>query len=404
VRLIVDPPESRVDSLPTVRLDGVDTTADVTLIVETTDAAGHAWRSRTAFDCEDKSERWWAMEFVSEEVAPVNFVAPPDRLEYRLTAKAGARSTSAIVWRRWGASKPPQTIDGPGFRLTTLAAEGGGAKCAVLLIPGSTGAAPLVPRAALLAAHGHRVGVLSYMAEPGLPDSLREIPLEALKAGFLEFASQSQADGERIVVYAVSVGTGGILAALAAFPELEPAALVAVAPTHVTWQGLADSGPPPKTSSWTLAGEPLDWAPMHGERILPEVLRQAIARRFRRHPVPGALHMLPAYEAGLRDEKAVAAAALAVEQIRCPLLLISGDDDQMWPSGEMADAIITRRGRADDRHLHFAAAGHFIGPPFTPTTVSWNDSLYSGGSAAGIAAAQAESWRAVLDLLERAAG
>ncbi len=404
MRLIVDPSEGLVDSLPAVRLEGVATTADVTLTVETTDVAGHAWRSHTAFDCKDPSERWWAMEFVSDGVAPVSFVGSPDRLEYRLTAEVGADSVSVSAWRRWGAGESSRTIDGPGFRLTVLGAEDGGRKCAVLLVPGSTGAAPLLPRAALLAAHGHRVGVLSYMAEPGLPRSLREIPLEALAAGFREFASQPEAAAEPIAIYAVSVGTGGILAALAAFPELEPAAVVAVAPTHVAWQGLAESGPPPKTSSWTLAGEPLEWVPMHAERILPEVLRHAIAGRLRRHPAPRALHMRPAYEAGLRDGKAVTAAALAVERIRCPLLLISGGDDQMWPSDEMAEAIIARRGRGDDRHLHFAAAGHFIGPPFTPTTVPWNDSLYSGGSAAGIAEAQAESWPAVLDLLGRVGG
>jgi hypothetical protein len=35
-------------------------------------------------------------------------------------------------------------------------------------------------------------------------------------------------------------------------------------------------------------------------------------------------------------------------------------------------------------------AGHFLGPPFTPTTVPWNDTLVSGGTAAGNAKAQAD--------------
>jgi len=106
----------------------------------------------------------------------------------------------------------------------------------------------------------------------------------------------------------------------------------------------------------------LPWVAIRGERLLPEMVRHAVLARFRRHPVPKALHLRTAYAARLRDEDATQAAAIAVERIRCPLLLLSGEDDQMWPASEMAAAAMSRRGRADDRHLSFADAGHFLGP------------------------------------------
>ena len=65
----------------------------------------------------------------------------------------------------------------------------------------------------------------------------------------------------------------------------------------------------------------------------------------------------------------------------------------------MADSIMARRDRADDHHRSFPDAGHFFRPPFTPTTVPWNDSLFSGGTAAGNARAQAEGWQAILNFL-----
>jgi pimeloyl-ACP methyl ester carboxylesterase len=292
-------------------------------------------------------------------------------------------------------------VDGDGFRLTTLAPVAGtSAGRSVLMVPGSMGVASMLPRAALLASRGYEVGLVSYVGDEGLPPALCEVALESLAGGYRAF-SEHLGGAREIVIYTGSVGTGGALATLAAFPDLDPAGLIALAPTHVVWQALGESGPPPKTSSWTLAGEPLAWVPMRGERILPERLRHKLARPFHRHPASEALHLRPAYEAGLADKAAVDAARIEVEKIRCPLLLVAGEDDQMWPGAEMAQEIIARRDRADDQLLSFADAGHFIGAPFVPTTVPSTDSLVAGGTPAGIAHAETESWKAILEFLER---
>ena len=99
----------------------------------------------------------------------------------------------------------------------------------------------------------------------------------------------------------------------------------------------------------------------------------------------------------------MAQALIPVERIRAPLLLLSGQDDQMWPASEMARQIVDRRREhrvgAEDRHLDFPDAGHFLRPPITPTTVPWTEALVGGGTGPGNATAQREGWAALLEFL-----
>jgi dienelactone hydrolase len=118
-----------------------------------------------------------------------------------------------------------------------------------------------------------------------------------------------------------------------------------------------------------------------------------------------AMATLPAYAAGLRDDEAVARAAIPVENIACPILVVAGEDDQSYPAADMARALIDRRVRkaaahsTDDSLLTFADVGHFVRPPAIPTTVDRSDGLIAGGSPAPVARAQRDAWTAVLGFL-----
>jgi pimeloyl-ACP methyl ester carboxylesterase len=198
------------------------------------------------------------------------------------------------------------------------------------------------------------------------------------------------------------VGTEGALAALSEIEGLGVRAVVAIAPSSVIWQALGE-GRPPKKSSWTLGGEPLPWVPMRGERLVPELIKNALLKGLSRHPRPSALHLRSAYSAGLHDRTAVEKAEIRVERIEAPILFVSGNDDQMWPAAEMVAALRRRRTRgkrSSDRHLSLADAGHVIRPPFTPTTVTWTEDLYSGGTPEGNATASVEAWTETLQFLD----
>ena len=428
MRLTVEPTEGLVDERPAIAVTGAPSGATVSLVLETVDAAGHSWRSATRFRASDDgavdpsrdapvdgrregvdpTAPLWAMEFASDDEAPVAFVAPADRLEYVVEVRSNGEAGSQRIVRRWMADGVRrERLSGGGFSGSLFLPAGDEARPGVLLVPGSTGVGALEPEAALLASHGYCAFVAGYMQEAGLPPSLREVPVEALLSASQALAADERVEGERIGWIAASVGTQGALAALAlASPPVRCA--VAVAPSSVVWQALPENGRPPRTAAWTHGGEPLPWLPMHGERLIPELVRHKILERFSRHPRPKALHMLPAYEPSLRDTGAVARASIAVERIDCPLLLVSGDADEMWPASEMCESIIERRRSrgvgSDVRHLRFADAGHFMRPPITPTTVPWSADLVSGGTAQGNARAQVAAWAARLEFLARHLG
>jgi hypothetical protein len=116
------------------------------------------------------------------------------------------------------------------------------------------------------------------------------------------------------------------------------------------------------------------------------------ARRVRRDAAahrPTLLRLRPAYEAGLA--RGTGDAAIAAEEVPCPLLVLTGDDDALWPSGPMAQTLLARRARVDDQHHAFPGAGHLIRCALLPTEAPWSGGIAFGGTRPGLAAAQKEA-------------
>jgi BAAT / Acyl-CoA thioester hydrolase C terminal len=78
------------------------------------------------------------------------------------------------------------------------------------------------------------------------------------------------------------------------------------------------------------------------------------------------------------------------------MLLVAGEADAVWPSGEMAKRLLDRRRQAQlaaaaqDQLLRYPNAGHLIRLGCWPTTVTHAGSIELGGTPAGLAAAQAD--------------
>ena len=119
-------------------------------------------------------------------------------------------------------------------------------------------------------------------------------------------------------------------------------------------------------------------------------------------------YAMPMFLRSLEDRAAVAAAAIPVERIRGPVLLISGEDDRLWPSPVLADFAAARLAahRRPVTHLRYRGAGHMIGPIGLPATIDTivhplrGRALSLGGSPAGYAAAAADSWPRVIEFLQ----
>lgn len=100
-----------------------------------------------------------------------------------------------------------------------------------------------------------------------------------------------------------------------------------------------------------------------------------------------------------------------VGRLKCPLMLVVGEDDQNWPAHESAMDMKEMMERAGNSHLltvlSYPNTGHLIEPPYTPhvrastfRTVSREKVVALwGGEALTHARAQEDSWRKILVFL-----
>ena len=71
----------------------------------------------------------------------------------------------------------------------------------------------------------------------------------------------------------------------------------------------------------------------------------------------------------------------------------------MWPSGEMAEAVVARRGNGADRHVRFTGAGHLVRLAVLPIDAQWTGGIVLGGDRAPQAAAQRAAIAVVTEFL-----
>ena len=264
----------------------------------------------------------------------------------------------------------------------------------VIVLSGSGGGFDL-DKAAVLSRHGFATLALAYFGIPPLPIWLHRTPLEYFAAALGWLAAQPEIDAERVGVLGVSRGAELALLLGVKFPQVR--AVVAYSPSSVAWAaGGRDRMTGEIIPSWTWKDQPLPFAPLPLRGFM---WRSAVPVFALRRPVM----FRNLFRAGLRNRQAVEHASIPVEQIRGPLLLISGGNDHLWPAAEMSEAIIARLKRHgfahDAEHLHYPRAGHMLRYPYLPTTSrqSRNPHLRNakfsfGGTARDDAHAQADSW------------
>jgi dienelactone hydrolase len=275
--------------------------------------------------------------------------------------------------------------------------------CPVVIVLSGSGGGFDLDKAAVLSRHGFATLALAYFGVPPLPTWLNRIPLEYFEAAFSWLSSQPEVDSERIGILAVSKGAELALVLGSMFPQIR--AVVAYAPSSVAW---AASGRDKATGeiipSWTHEREPIPFAPLPLRRFM---FRSAIPVALLKKPVM----FRNLFRSGLRNTKAIAAAAIPVERIRGPIMLVSGGDDHLWPAAQMSEAIVTRLKQKhfahQVEHLHYPHAGHMLRYPYLPTTArdSRNAHLRGarfsfGGAASADAEAQSDSWRRAIEFLK----
>ena len=297
------------------------------------------------------------------------------------------------VWKPW---LPPVEIVDPGPRGRRIDEAGvfanyypaqGEPKGAILLIGGSLGGIPeYVHRPAeALQAQGYTVLAASYFRSPGQPRNLERIPLETFDRALAWLTSQPEVPSDRLAVMGTSKGAEAVPLIALRHPEVR--AVIAASPSSGVWPGIRwDSLDALNAdSSWTADGEPLPYVPYAS--FHPAVLTGDLGRLYRNAVERVADHP---------------DAAIPIEDLEAPVLLICGEIDELWPSCPMSRQLEERAQAAGGPPvtvLAYEGVGHaLLEPPYTHPDVG--PTPYWGGTAEDANEAAADSWEHVLDFLD----
>ena len=227
---------------------------------------------------------------------------------------------------------------------------------------------------AALASVGYPTLDLAYFGEPGLPATLRDIPLEYFARALRWLDRQPQVLKGQTYVMGASRGSEAALLLGAHYPTLVNG-VIASSPSDVSFSSYPHAG----SAAWTFHGRPVPYT-----RLLlgPNV---------------------PAEDP---------AAAIPVQDIRGPVFLDCGTHDEIWTSCAYALRIENRLTAARFAYPHvvyrYLGAGHYVNllVPYEPGLVALElaEPIGSGDTLLADANAHARLWPRLLAFLARPAG
>lgn len=339
---------------------------------------------------------------------PTKDVAADDQpsLEVRFSARAAdapdgspaAQGTVSFITQRPNVITE-RVAEFPG---AVFATQGGAQKRPVLIVlGGSEGGAAVTAGAAPLASHGFAVLALPYYSPTddkgqqevaGLPKNFDRIPVERLNQARAWLKKRSDVDDQRIGLMGTSKGAEFALLAGAFLGW--PSLVVAVVPTDVVWEGWGESVEEGRHPSFSLLGKPLPFVPYRNAPTELKGFQTGDPVRFRR----------PSEQGRTAHPGAAVKARIPVERIKAPVLVLGGHDDQVWPSGAMAQNIAERRVgmKHETLALIYSGAGHAIGGTGYGPTTQHNEGLFKmGGNPSDDARAQADAWPKTIAFLQK---
>lgn len=269
-------------------------------------------------------------------------------------------------------------------------------KPAIIVFSGSDGGFH-ERQAELFAQEGYAAFALAFFNAEGLPQNLKNIPLEYFLKGIQWLKSHPAVKEGKIHLYGPSKGGELVLLLASVFPQ-EIESVVAVVPSCVTFGGI----PNEQVSCWTLNGKPFPVAPTPSKE---DVYKQLETR--------DTVNLVEIFLDKMQDKEAFENAFIKVENIQCPVLLISGKEDKMWPSWIYCKLIMQRLNQLNSpifrQHLCYEKAGHMITNPFDPIMTEpfkhpvTGLSYELGGDPEGHMEACKDSWKQILQFLNQEA-
>lgn len=427
-RIAVVPKRALIDERVQIRLSGFEPHHAVTIRAQMQDDITRLWKSHAAFRADDQGRvdlttqqpltgtyddvdpmgLFYSMILDdTEEISPfVKMGLSPAIMSFAAEVDGQPLASTTLERLFVAPEVTRESVRDHGLAGMLFQPVGPGLHPGAIVLGGSEGGLKWSQdAAALLASHGYAALALAYFtfehlpAFEHLPSALVNIPLEYFETAIRWLQMREVVMDDRLAV--IGRSRGGELALLlgATFPQITT--VVSYVPSSVIFGGVGGEGD--EQAAWTHRGTPLPFLRnCHTPAEQDEI--------FSQEPIPLAPHFLRL----LANPSAVEAVAIPAERTQGPILLISGQDDQMWPSSMMSDMVITRlkqhRYPYPYKHLRYTGAGHYIPFPYLPTTVSQlrhpvDRMVYAlGGNAKGQAVAQADSWAQVLTFLGESLG
>lgn len=271
-----------------------------------------------------------------------------------------------------------------------------GKRPAIVTIPGAGGGIP-EDVSGLLASHGYTVLALAYFGMPGLPEkSYSMIPLEYFENAIHWLKRQPQVKGNKIALMGQSRGAELVLLLASLFPQ-DIGAGVAYSPTHLMY------------GSWTYKNKPIPQMHLANDQETFDAAKEGnIILHKGTLEDPWQTTQIHLYSMK-KFSSLMEAATIPVEKIRCPILILSGDDDKVWPSSIAGNSIIERLNAHGStikrKHVIYPKAGHNLFTlPYEPSidmpyqfAGAWH---LAGGTSEGNTRAQIQAWQETLKFLK----
>ncbi|HEY9180597.1 MAG TPA: alpha/beta fold hydrolase [Candidatus Baltobacteraceae bacterium] len=285
------------------------------------------------------------------------------------------------------------------FTGTVCVPSSSGKHPAILLLGGSEGGDSMAQLAKRFAGYGYVAASVAYFGAPGLPKTLENIPVETIGTALDGIAKREDVDPDKIAVLGGSKGGELALLVASTYPQIH--AVVADVPSPFAWEGIA-AGPGAPESSWTIAGKPVPYVPY------TSTMGAQFMNAYTMHQP---LDLRKGYDAAMMENEAdIAPAMFPLQNIHGPVLLLAGDDDQIWNSQAqcaLALAYLQQHHHAyADKYVHYAGAGHmflFARPGHADTQAALGPmTLLLGGSEQSNVAAANAAWPLIGEFLQQA--
>ena len=412
------PQPALIDERLDIRLSGLPANRTVTIRARSAAQDGLAWRSQASFVSRsdgtivlnaqapvsgdyqgvDGMGLFWSMQPDSEpKSGDHSFFATPGGTAPVVTlleAWSGDRKLASIRidrnCARPGVHRLPIAEDGI---IGVLYEPGDGRPHPGLIVLGGSEGGLSESDSAMFASRGFTALSLAYFGAGRMPPTLQNIPIEYFGRAIEWLRRRREVDGCFVGIYGASRGAEAALIAAATYTV---EAVIARSPSHLRWEGVT-AGHLPGGPAWTFGGRPLPY--------VSNYIPLTFAATYVWDTLTGTpVRQTPLFLADLAHSKDTASAEIPVERIAGPVLLLSGRDDQIWPSSLMAARLIKRLRQANrpyrDESMTYDGVGHWIPLAYVPIRgLRQNMKLAIGGTPEGIAKAQADSWPRILRFL-----